>query len=85
MKSTLIGHPNSKYALLKGIKEGNVFWTTNRTPETLTQLGDGTVGYEVLKLSDSREEIINAWRIYHGEKPMKYPSRLFAVGIFPKP
>jgi hypothetical protein len=71
MKNTLIGHPNSKYVLLKGIKEGNVFWSTNSDPATVTQLADGTVVYEVLKFSDSQEEIVDAWRAYHGEPTLK--------------
>ena len=50
-------HPNAKYVVLRGIKHGNVFWTTNDERDP-TLLADGTVAYEVLGYADTEADAI---------------------------
>jgi len=53
-----------RYAVLKGIEAGNIFWTglkENDTPESLSQLQDGTVAYKVLGIYDSAREAQTAY------------------------
>ena len=46
-----------KYVVLKGIKHGNVFWSTNTDDNTHSK--DGELWYEELMFTDSEEEAIS--------------------------
>ena len=50
-----------RYVVLKGIKNGNTFWTTNT--ENNTHLYDGTLAYEELLFTDSHEEAIKRCKV----------------------
>lgn len=40
--------PKKKYVLLRGIEEGNRFFTTNDPSRDMTKLADGKVAYTIL-------------------------------------
>lgn len=41
-----------KFVILKGLKEGNEFFSTNG-PEDCTRLSDGTVAYKIIGYADT--------------------------------
>lgn len=52
-----------KYVCLRGIKEGNVFWTeSSGDVEEDKRLIDGSIAYEIIKYSDSEDEIKQSWK-----------------------
>ena len=66
-----------KYAVLKNIENGNVFWTSirGRTEEELTRLGDGnTVAYEVLSMHRNRQGAMESYT-------MEFHKSLFVLDV----
>lgn len=63
-----MANKDSKYIILKGIEQGNVFWSTNTPNESekdRTKLADGTIAYEILGYADTEQEAIAAWKDYY--------------------
>lgn len=53
-----------RFVVLRGIEEGNVFWSTmgpRETEEEVKYLADGSLAYEVLLVSESEESARRCW------------------------
>lgn len=53
-----------RFIVLRGIEEGNVFWSTMRSGETEEQaryLNDGTLAYDVLLVTEDEQEARKRW------------------------
>lgn len=61
-----LGDPNSKFVVLMGLEQGNVFWSTNTKGDDVTKLADGTLVYKVIKYTDSEEEAKEVWNNHYG-------------------
>ncbi len=53
---------DDKFVVLKGIKAGNLFWTSYKYGEDPTLTSDGNVRYEVLSYTKDSEDAIEIWR-----------------------
>jgi hypothetical protein len=54
----------NRYVVLRGIEQGNVFWSTmgaEETEETVRYLNDGTLAYDVILITESEAEAQSAW------------------------
>lgn len=54
----------SRFVVLRGLKEGNVFWSgmnEDDTEETVRYLNDGTLAYEVIGIFDNADDAQQEW------------------------
>ena len=51
-----------KWAVYRGIKDGNIFWSSFDTGRDERKLDDGTVAYDILVVCDTAEECKEEYR-----------------------
>lgn len=55
---------SKRFVVLRGIAEGNVFWSTmgpEETEDSVRRLNDGSLAYDVILITESEKEAQATW------------------------